>query len=75
MSDMAMSSVLRRINIKNATVHGFRSSFRDWVGDATEYSREIAEMSLTHVVGSACASGELHLTRITFNLAATPTAL
>ncbi len=53
LSDMAMSSVLRRMEIKNATVHGFRSSFRDWVGDATDYPREIAEMSLAHVVGSA----------------------
>jgi hypothetical protein len=35
------------------TVHGFRSSFRDWAGEATEFPQEIAETSLAHVVGNA----------------------
>lgn len=35
------------------TVHGFRSSFRDWAGEETEYPSEIAEWSLGHKVGSA----------------------
>lgn len=35
------------------TTHGFRSSFRDWCGDATQYPREIAEMALAHKVGNA----------------------
>jgi integrase len=37
----------------NSTVHGFRSSFRDWAGDMTEYPREVAEMALAHIVGDA----------------------
>lgn len=35
------------------TIHGFRSTFRDWVFDCTDYSRELAEMSLAHTVGGA----------------------
>jgi integrase len=53
MSDAAMSSVLKRMEITNATVHGFRSSFRDWAGDMTDYPREVAEEALAHTVGNA----------------------
>jgi hypothetical protein len=35
----------------NSTVHGFRSAFRDWCGEATSFPREIAEGALSHVVG------------------------
>jgi len=35
----------------NVTVHGFRSSFRDWAGDATAFPREVAEAALAHAVG------------------------
>jgi integrase len=35
-----------------ATVHGFRSSFRDWCGERTNFARELAEMALAHAVGS-----------------------
>ena len=51
LSPMAMEMVLRRMEIKNATVHGFRSSFRDWAGDYTSFAREIAEEALSHVIG------------------------
>lgn len=34
-----------------ATPHGFRSSFRDWSGDCTDFPREIAEAALAHIVG------------------------
>jgi hypothetical protein len=37
----------------DATVHGFRSAFRDWAGDETAFPREIAEAALAHQVGSA----------------------
>jgi integrase len=50
-SDMAMSAVLRRMNIENATVHGFRSAFRDWCGNETAFPRELAEQALAHVIG------------------------
>jgi integrase len=51
LSNMAMEMVLRRMKIENATVHGFRSSFRDWAGNETSFPREIIETALAHVVG------------------------
>jgi integrase len=51
LSSMAMEEMLRRMKIENATVHGFRSSFRDWAGECTSFPREIAEAALAHTVG------------------------
>ncbi len=51
LSNMAMPMMLRRLGI-DATVHGFRSSFRDWVSEETEFSPEIAEMALAHTIKS-----------------------
>ena len=48
---MAMPMMLRRGKI-DATVHGFRSSFRDWVSEETNHPSEVAEMALAHVIGS-----------------------
>ena len=53
LSGMAMEMLLRRMNAKSITVHGFRSSFRDWVAEETNFPREIAEAALAHVVGDA----------------------
>lgn len=53
LSNMAMEMVLRRMEITNATVHGFRSSFRDWAGNETNFPREVAEAALAHAVGDA----------------------
>ncbi len=53
LSTMAMLTVLRRMNRQDLTVHGFRSTFRDWAAERTEYPREMAEISLAHTVGSA----------------------
>ena len=50
LSNMAMDMVLRRMNI-DVTVHGFRSSFRDWAGNETAFPREIVETALAHVIG------------------------
>ena len=47
---MAMDKVMRRIG-ESVTVHGFRSSFRDWAGNETHFPRELAEAALAHVVG------------------------
>ena len=52
LSNMSMTMLMRRMGIENATVHGFRSSFRDWCGDHTQYPREIAEAALAHKVGN-----------------------
>lgn len=51
LSNMAMPMMLRRLKI-DVTVHGFRSTFRDWVSEETEYSPEIAEMALAHTIGN-----------------------
>lgn len=52
MSDMTMANLVKRMGF-DATVHGFRSSFRDWAADATDFPREIAEAALAHSVGDA----------------------
>lgn len=49
LSDMTLIKVLRDMKIA-ATVHGFRSSFRDWVSEATTYPGELAEAALAHAV-------------------------
>ncbi len=52
-SNMTMNKQLERLEIENATVHGFRSSFRDWAGEETSFPREVAEQALAHNVGNA----------------------
>lgn len=51
LSRMAMLMLLRRMEV-DVTVHGFRSSFRDWAGDCTDFPRELIEEALAHAVGS-----------------------
>ena len=51
MSDMTLTMLLRRMGV-NATAHGFRSSFRDWAAEATNFPREVAEAALAHAVES-----------------------
>ncbi len=51
LSHMAMEMMLRRMKIEGATVHGFRSAFRDWAGNETGYPRELIETALAHVIG------------------------
>ena len=52
MSDSALSKLLRENGI-GAVPHGFRSSFRDWAAEETDAPREICELALAHVEGSA----------------------
>ena len=49
LSNMAMLMMVRRFRL-GITVHGFRSTFRDWVSEETEYSPELAEMALAHTI-------------------------
>jgi integrase len=51
LSVMALAMVLRRMERGDLTVHGFRSSFRDWCAEATSYQREVAEAALAHTLG------------------------
>ena len=53
LSEGAMLAVLKISGTTNATVHDFRSSFRDYVGEETDLSERIAEYALAHSVGSA----------------------
>lgn len=49
LSNMAMMKVLERMGSGDVTVHGFRSTFRDWAGEMTSFPREVAETALAHV--------------------------
>jgi integrase len=49
-SNMGMAMLLRRMKCDGITVHGFRSAFRDWAGDATEFPRELVEQALAHTI-------------------------
>lgn len=51
-SNMAMLMLLRRLNRPDLTVHGFRSTFRDWAAEQTNYPAEVAEMALAHTLGN-----------------------
>jgi integrase len=48
-SDMTLSAVLRRLDL-TATVHGFRSAFRDWAEEAVTFPHEVKEAALAHAV-------------------------
>jgi integrase len=50
-SNMAMTTVLRRMGRGDITVHGFRSSFRDWAAERTAYPNHVVEMALAHTIG------------------------
>jgi integrase len=50
LSNMAMTMVLRRMGHGDRTVHGFRSTFRDWAAERTNFPAEVAEMALAHAV-------------------------
>jgi integrase len=52
LSHAAMLALIRRMGRGDFTVHGFRSSFRDWCAERTNFPGEIAEMALAHVVGN-----------------------
>ena len=49
MSNMVLLMTMRRLKSK-ATVHGFRSAFRDWASERTNFAREICEAALAHIV-------------------------
>ena len=64
---MTLTGVLRRMKV-NATAHGFRSTFRDWVAERTNYPNEAAEMALAHAIGNkaeaAYRRGDLYEKRL-----------
>jgi integrase len=52
LSATALRTVLRRMGIDVATVHGFRSTFRDWAAECTNFTNEVCEAALAHVIGN-----------------------
>jgi integrase len=50
LSNMSLAAVLKRMRRSDLTVHGFRSTFRDWAAEATHYPREVAEAALAHTL-------------------------
>jgi integrase len=51
LSNMALLVLLGRMKRSDLTVHGFRSTFRDWAAERTNFPREVAEAALAHVLG------------------------
>ena len=52
LSNVVMLALLRRMDRRDITVHGFRSSFRDWAAEQTNFPREVAEAALAHAIQS-----------------------
>jgi integrase len=50
LSNAAMMKVVKRLNQTGITVHGFRSTFRDWCAESTNYPADVAEMALAHAL-------------------------
>ena len=50
LSNMAMLKLLERMGRGDLTVHGFRSTFRDWAAERTSFPNEVVEMALAHAV-------------------------
>nr|WP_283206733.1 site-specific integrase [Methylobacterium iners] len=51
-SNMSMLMTLRRMRCEDLTVHGFRSTFRDWASESTHFPSEVVEMALAHAIES-----------------------
>lgn len=49
---MVIIMVLRRMELTDITVHGFRSDFRDWTAECTEFPNQVCEAALAHVINS-----------------------
>lgn len=53
LSDMVFNMLLRRFGHQDYSTHGFRTTFRDWVDNETDFAGEIAEAALAHLTGTA----------------------
>lgn len=52
LSDMTLLAVLKRMGRSDLTVHGFRSTFRDWISERTAYPSDVAEAALAHTIAN-----------------------
>lgn len=53
LGNMAMPDVLQQMRRNKVTVHGFRSTFRDWAAEATAHPNHVVEQALAHTIGNA----------------------
>lgn len=53
LSNLAMTMLLRRMGCDDVTVHGFRSTFRDWAAEETSFANIVAEQALAHTISNA----------------------
>jgi integrase len=51
LSNMSLLAVLERMGFGDLTAHGFRSTFRDWAAECTNFPRDVVEMALAHAIG------------------------
>ena len=56
-SNMVLLNLLDRMGFKHLTAHGFRSTFRDWVGETDACANDVAELALAHVIGNKAEAG------------------
>jgi integrase len=56
LSEAAIRQLMSKTGASDATIHGFRSAFRDWAGNATEFPRDLAEEALAHQLGAVEAA-------------------
>jgi integrase len=52
LSNLAMLMLMRRMNLGHFTVHGFRSTFKDWSMESTDFANEVSEMALAHAISN-----------------------
>lgn len=50
-SETAVRNLMKRMGVEGITIHGFRSSFKDWAAETTRFSWDVTEQALAHVVG------------------------
>jgi integrase len=53
LGNMAMPDVLQQMKQSDVTVHGFRSTFRDWAAESTAYPNHVVEQALAHTISNA----------------------
>lgn len=52
LSNMSMLKLLKRMSITDVTIHGFRSTFRDWAAERTDFPSDVVELALAHAIGN-----------------------
>ena len=51
LSEASIRNLMKRMGVEGVTIHGFRSSFKDWAAETTSFSWDLTEQALAHVVG------------------------